>query len=311
MYGIKFRDEPLSGTNPPPHPKSPKDSISLALHHADSLHRLLLSSPLSSPSKVMLMLMLSLIRPMICLSMFCLSLVAMSATADEKTCESKKCCDSKSGCESKQACELTKDCESKKGCCPGKSACSSESCPVETAMAKLPKMTYLVGTEATCCSESAETLAKAADQPIQFVVGDETFDSKAAAMTVLVSTTEAMVAEFTSASKCEVSGTTTIAGRTCKCPVEAGQTVEKVNSAVTLVVMNYKVGEETCSCPCAAKTLAKKAGVSPVFVVDGVETSCELTARLALARAKYKAAVQAIATTTPATEQPVESTQKS
>ncbi len=256
--------------------------------------------------------MSSLIRPITCLSLFCLSLVAVSATADEKTCDLKKTCDSKQVCESKQACESTKTCDSKKtcelaktcdskdACCAAKSACASGSCPVETAMAKLPKMTYLVGTEATCCSKSADALAKTTEQPIQYVVGDEKFDSQAAAMTLLVSKTEAMVSEFTTASKCEHSGTTTIAGHSCKCPVEAGETVKKVNSAVALVVMNYKVGEETCSCPNAAKTMAKKAGVTPVFVVDGVETSCEATARLALARAKYKAAIQAVAASDPA-----------
>lgn len=220
--------------------------------------------------------MLSLIRPMTCLSLFCLSLVAVSVTAGEKTCDSKKACSA------------------------DKSACASGVCPIETAMAKLPKMTYLVGTEATCCSESAATLAKTANQPIQYVVGEEKFDSKAAAMTTLVSKTEAMVSEFTTASKCKVSGTTTIAGCSCKCPVEAGETVAKVNSAVALVAMNYKVGTETCSCPKAAKAMAKKAGETTVFVVDGVETPCELTARLALARAKYKAAIQAVAASKPA-----------
>lgn len=280
--------------------------------------------------------MSSLIRPITCLSLFCLGLVAVAATAGEKTCEvkkncdskqvceltktcdskkacdSKKCCDSKKACESKQVCELaktcdsketcqlTKTCESKGACCASKSPCASGDCPVETAMSKLPKMSYLVGNEATCCREAADTLAKTTDQSIQYVVGDEKFDSKAAAMTVLVSKTEAIVSEFTSVSKCEQSGATTIAGRTCQCPVEAGETVKKVNSAVSLVVMNYKVGKEKCCCPNAAKTLAKKAGVAPVYVVDGVETSCEATARLALARAKYKAAFQALAARDPA-----------
>ena len=59
-------------------------------------------------------------------------------------------------------------------------------CPIMTAaMEKLPKMTYKVGDEATCCSASAEALAKEHSQPIHFVVGDQTFEDKAAALHIL------------------------------------------------------------------------------------------------------------------------------
>jgi len=219
---------------------------------------------------------MKLIRSITCLSVFCLSLVAVSVSAAD-----------------------TKTCDSKKACCSEESACSAGSCPVSAAMASLPKMTYLIGEKSTCCSESAAAMAKAADAPIQYVVGEENFATQSDAMKTLVSKTEAMVAKFTTPSTCKASGTTTLAGHASTCPVDAGQTAKKVNSAVALVSMKYKVGEEICSCPISAKAMAKKAGTTPVFVVDGVETHCEMSARLALARAKYKAAFQAVAAITP------------
>ncbi len=45
-----------------------------------------------------------------------------------------------------------------------------------------------------------------------------------------------------------------------------------------------------------AATLAKSSGAKKEFVVAGEKTCCEMTARLNLARAKYKAAVEALAT---------------
>lgn len=204
---------------------------------------------------------------------------AVSADAPAATCAAKGTCSA-----SKQAAAET---------CVCPSACSA--CDVKTAMAKLPAMTYLVGDKETCCSDSAAALAKSADQPIQFKVGDATFATKQEAFTTLVTKTEAMVNAFTTPSTCSVSGKTTIAGKSCQCPTEAGTLAKKVSKATQLVSMKYKVGDETCSCPMSAKAMAKKAGVTPTYVVADTETQCEMTARLALAREKYKAALIALA----------------
>jgi hypothetical protein len=205
------------------------------------------------------------------------------------------------GCLALVAGQLSADDAAGKKTCADKAACSGGSCPAtEAAMAKLPSMTYLVGEESVCCEKSAESLAKESNAAIQYVVGDEKFDSKNKAFETLVAKTEAMVEEFTTPQTCSVSGETTIAGKACHCPVEAGAITEKVKSATQLVSMTYKVGEETCSCPNKAKAIAEKAGAKPTFVVDGTETQCEMTARLNLARAKYKAAVMALASNTEA-----------
>jgi hypothetical protein len=180
-----------------------------------------------------------------------------------------------------------------------KAECQGE-CPIAAAMESLPKMTYKVGEEATCCSESAAELAKKSEMPIHFVVGEETFEAKEAAFTALVEQTETYVNEFITPCKCEVSGKTKIAGKACDCPVEAGKTSELVQAAANKVQMTYAVGEKTCNCPMEAAKLVEASGAKKEFVVAGEKTCCEMTARLNLARAKYKAAVEVLAANTTA-----------
>ena len=186
------------------------------------------------------------------------------------------------------------DGSAEKSCCSkGEESCSG-GCPVSKAMAGLPKMSYEVAGEATCCSASAASLAESKSAPIQYVVGEDKFETKEAAYTSLIEKTEAMVEEFVTPCKCEVSGTTTIAGTKCNCPVKAGETAELVKNAVEAVQISYEVGGEACSCSTKAAEMAKEGGVEKMFVVDGEKTSCEMTAKLNLARAKYKAAVAAM-----------------
>ena len=175
-----------------------------------------------------------------------------------------------------------------------KTECQGQ-CPIAKAMGELPTMTYKVGEETTCCSESAAALAKKSEMPIHFVVGEKTFEEKEAAYTSLVEQTEAFVNDFITPCKCETSGVTKIAGKSCNCPVEAGNTAELVKAAAKKVQMTYAVGEETCNCPMKAAEMAKASGAKKEFVVAGEKTCCEMTARLNLARAKYKAAVEALA----------------
>jgi hypothetical protein len=170
----------------------------------------------------------------------------------------------------------------------------AKGCPIEAAMAKLPAMAFKVGDEDACCAGSAEALAESTGKPITYVVMEKKFDSKEDAYVALVEETEKFVTKFTTPGKCEESGATTIAGKSCACPVQGEQTVAAVKSAVDSVAMSYEVGEKTCSCPVEAKKLASDSGESTVFVVAGEKTNCEMTARLNLARAKYKAAVEAL-----------------
>ena len=171
----------------------------------------------------------------------------------------------------------------------------AKQCPIETAMGKLPTMTFKVGDKDACCPDAAAEMAKESGEKITFVVAGKKFEDKGKAFTSLVESTESFVNKFAEPCKCEVSGKTTIAGKTCDCPVEAGKRAEIVKTAMASVKMSYKVGDKTCNCPVEAATLASKSDAKKEFVVNNECTECEMTARLNLAHAKYKAAVQALA----------------
>lgn len=180
--------------------------------------------------------------------------------------------------------------------CP--SECSKEcsaGCPIEAAMAKLPKMTYKIGTEETCCSAAAAELAKKSDKPMQFVVAKKAFKKEGEAMVALATATEKYVADFTKTSHCSTSGKYTVAGKELCCEVMAGQRAELAKKAMKKVEMAYLVGDKECHCPTEATKLAKETGKDKLFVVAGEKTCCSVDARLKLAQAKYKAAVAALA----------------
>ncbi len=224
---------------------------------------------------------------------FSLLAVAMlfvsSVNAQEESAE-KKCDKCEKGAVSVAKLDVASDakCEGKceSDCCSG--------CPVTAAMAKLPKMTYKVGTESTCCSESAAKMAAEKKTPLHYVVGEKTFEDKTEAYTALVEQTEAMVNDFVTPKSCSVSGTHTVAGKSCKCSVEAGKNAELVKTAIKDIKMTYAVGEKTCNCPTQAGSLAKTSGEKMTYVVGEEKTCCNMTARLTLAKAKYKAAVEAL-----------------
>ena len=163
-------------------------------------------------------------------------------------------------------------------------------------------MTYMVGTEETCCSHSAETLATKHDAPVQFVVNEKTYDSKDDAMVALADATETFVNTFASTHTCEASGTLTVAGMSTSCSATAGKRAELAKKAMDSVDMTYLVGTESCSCPMKAASLAKTSGEKEQFVVAGEKTDSSVDARLLLAQAKYKAVVAALAKADAGTE---------
>lgn len=169
--------------------------------------------------------------------------------------------------------------------------CEDGVCPIEAAMEKLPKITFAVGEKTLCCEKSAVEFAETSGGHVHFCVGEEEFDDKANAQVALVEATEKFVSTFTEPHTCEASGKITVAGAEQDCIFCAGALAKKMNAAMDGVEMTYMVGEKECSCPVTAGKLAKEAGVDKQFVVGEEKTCCEHTARLNLARAKYKAAV--------------------
>ena len=229
-------------------------------------------------------------------SLFTLSLAfAIVACVTTATSFAQEGSDKKASSPKAMAAELSAGAEGKScsSSCSGEGSCSKGECPISAAMASLPKMSYKVGEESTCCSHSAQALADKNSAPIHFVVAETSYTEKAEAMTALVEQTEAMLASFTTPSVCEKSGTTTIGGEKLTCSKSAAKRAALIKAAVESVNVSYVVGNETCNCPMKAKELAAS-GAEMKYVVGEEETCCEITARLNVARAKYKAAVEAL-----------------
>jgi hypothetical protein len=193
-----------------------------------------------------------------------------------------------------------------KGKCDAACALDAGSCPVTAGMAKLPQIGFMVGTKSLCCEESAKATAAETSAKMEYVVGTEKFDTKDKAFASLVTQTEKYVTAFATPSTCSVSGQTTIAGESMSCSVAAGEVASKIKKAMDSVAISYKVGDQTCNCPVEAKTLAATKKAKTLFVVDKEETECEQTARLNLARAKYKAALLAMTPVKPETKSVVQ-----
>jgi hypothetical protein len=178
--------------------------------------------------------------------------------------------------------------------CGGAGGKDCKDCPITAAMKALPQVTFTVGEEKTSCPKAAAELAKKSSTPIRYVVADKSFDAESDAKLALVEATEQFVAAFAEPKVCKESGKVTIAGKDLGCEKAAAQTAAVAKAAMDKVEMTYLVGEKECHCPVEAAKLAKDSGDPTVYVVAGESTGCNVTARLNLARAKYKAAVVAV-----------------
>lgn len=204
---------------------------------------------------------------------------------------------------------------SKAGCSKSKGVpamTSTGDTRVDAVIAKLPKVTYKVGDESTCCEKTAQMMAEKSGKPMQFVIGEEVLDSHCAAEVRL---TEMLEKELEALASVQFA-----VGSDCvRCPVTAKELAKKnkaeiayrvagvdfnnkdqAEKAVTLVSdalagvkMSYKVGDESFCCDKMAGVKAKETGKPVSFVVAGEETGCENHAKLIQAQAKIRTAVQA------------------
>ncbi len=183
-----------------------------------------------------------------------------------------------------------------------KSSCSS-----------LPKMTYKVGDKSTCCSKEAKGLMTAApNQKMVYMVGGKEFCDEKAAYTHMVNEYERVAANYCTVAeakacseektcpltgkkymvKSEGAATYTVAGRNTECSKHAAQIAKAGKDAMQKVSMTYRVSGKDYCCDSMACDHAK-AGATKMYVVNGQETSCEMTARMMLAKAKIEAAQKA------------------
>ena len=175
-------------------------------------------------------------------------------------------------------------------------ACSEcQQCPVAKAMEALPKLVYRIGDETTTSPVQAGRISGKSKQKIEFVVENKVFHEETEAFSALVDMTEKFVADFAKPQKCDVSGSTIVAGKSLCCEVAAGEVANLVKKSMDDVKVTYLVGKESVCCPDAAMALAKESGEKVVQLVAGQKCGgCSSTTRLNLARAKYKAAIEAL-----------------
>lgn len=216
----------------------------------------------------------------------------------------KKCCGKCDGAAAVAGTCTAETCSS--ATCSASGCDASKGCPIDAAMAKLPKISYAVGEKKTGCPDAAAKIAKESGGHIHFCVGDTEYDSKSEAQAALLTATEKFVANFTKPHTCSKSGQCTLAGQPQSCEKSAAHTAKLMQEAMAKVKFAYAVGEKECHCPVEAAKLAKDSGKEKLFVVGETKTCCEKTARLNLARAKYKAAVEAMLKAQAATAKPEE-----
>lgn len=205
-------------------------------------------------------------------------------------CSGKEC--ATAGACSGKECAAAGTCSA--GTCPASQCDSSKGCPIAAAMEQLPKLTYAVGEKSTCCPKEAASIAEESGDHLHYCVADKKFHSEAEAQAALIEATETFVASFTEAHTCPNSGKVSLAGKTQSCKKSAAQMAKVMQNAMSKVKFTYLVGDKECGCPVEAGHLAKETGKEKLFVVGDAKTCCEKTARLNLARAKYKAAIEAM-----------------
>ena len=208
----------------------------------------------------------------------------------------------------------------KGGCsrpCSGKAAtaASSEGCPVakkiEALLASMPAMKYRVNGEVTGCSKSAESMAKKADKPIEFLVGEDVLTDRGEATARLTALLDKEAEtlqslQFVAGGKCHrcpmtaksvaVSTKTALAYRVggvdFKKKEDAEKALASVRDALASVRMEYKVDGKTYGCSKSAGAKCKEAGKKMRYVIGEDETGFQTTAKLKLAERKVRKIVE-------------------
>lgn len=189
-------------------------------------------------------------------------------------------------------------------------------CPIrkriESVLTSIPAMKYRIGDEVTRCSKSAKALAEKSDKPIEYVVGENVFSSKGDAIVKLTALFENQADELQAvqyvvdgkpyhcgmsagkvAKKAHKSMIYRVGGVDFEAQVEAEDALISIESALSNVKLNYKVGDNSYCCGSTAAAKAKETGKKLTYVVGDTETCCEKTAKMKLAEAKVRAIVEA------------------
>ena len=175
------------------------------------------------------------------------------------------------------------------------------SCPVAKAMDALPKISYIIAGEASTCCKSA-TAAADAGKEVKYVIAGKEHCCPTAAKDAQIDATEKFVASFASTHACDSSGKTFVGNKGYECGQHATTIAALAKKAMDGVKATHLVGDKEFCCPTAAGEAAEKDGAKVTFVVAEEKTQCAKTNRMNVAVAKYKAAIQAIASSETSTE---------
>ncbi len=179
---------------------------------------------------------------------------------------------------------------------------------------KLPKLTYKIGEEKTCCAKMAAGVAEKSGKPVQYVVGEEVFSTEADARVKLTTLLE-QEAEAMQAMQYAV-------GNDCmRCPMTAKKAAQekqgkvayrvggvdfdsepKAQKAVELVAeaagnakLSYKVDGQSFCCDKMAGVKVKETGKPMTYVVAEQEVQSEGEAKLLLTQTKIRLIVETAA----------------
>lgn len=180
----------------------------------------------------------------------------------------------------------------------------------------MPKMSYRVSGEDTCCPKTAETMAKEHNGSVNYVVNNVAYDTKPEAI-------EAHAAQLKAYMMDLVRIQYAVDGECVPCPTAAKEKAASCESkkmqyrvgpasfdcaekaiaasvmaynAAKKVSMQYAVGEDTTTCSVGAKTMAKKANCSVEYVVNGKRTNCSKEAGYLQTVASVESALKALET---------------
>lgn len=223
-----------------------------------------------------------------------------------------------SGCSKGKTAQLTADTASSgtiTNCPHSGKPCSDGDCPmakkVSAILASMPAIQYRIGAETTGCSKSASSMAEKNGKSIDYLVGDDVFESKGKAIAKLTSLLgkeiETMKSiQFVAGGKCHgcpmtaksvaKSSNTTVAYRVAgvdfKKKSDAKNAVDAIAKAAAKVSMSYKVDGKSYGCEKMAGSNCKKSGKEMTYVIGDTETGCHTSAKLRLTEAKIRAMVE-------------------
>jgi hypothetical protein len=198
--------------------------------------------------------------------------------------------------------------------CSGNRTAGKSNCSKGTAgCCAMPTMQYKVGDEVLSCPKAADKLAQEKGAPIVYLVSGKEYSDKNDALKAYADVVEEHLKSVTTVrymvgDKCvgcpmearelaKTSGGTVkycVAGVIFEDQAKADQAAKEAAKAAEAVQMTTLVDGKPYTCDKAAAEACHKSGHKPEYAVGECKTSCRMTARIELAKARIEAARQAV-----------------